>query len=172
MGFPNGIINFEVYEDGVNYLGIAKITFPDAKSKTLKVSGAGVFGEAEIPVIGNFDSMSVKIEFDDAPEAAYVLNEARVHTLDCRAAHEEYDATEGRIKVVAYKHLLEVLPTSLTGGSGAPAAGQGMSNEFSCLSRKDYIDGKLMLHIDPIRGDYVDSTGTNRLAEIKSALGR
>lgn len=172
MGFPAGIINFEVYEDGVNFLGIAKITFPDAQGKKLTLNGAGIFGDVDIPVIGSVDAMSVKIEFTDAPEAAYKLNEARVHMLDCRAAHEEYDATEGRVKVKAYKHILEVAPTSLSVGSAAPASAQGMSSEYSCISRKDYIDGALMLHIDPIRGIYVDASGTDRLAEVRSALGK
>ena len=167
-----GIINFEVYEDGVNYLGIAKVTLPDTTHKVLTVNGAGIAGDVDIPVPGHKDAMSVKIEFLDAPEAAYSLAEHRVHTIDIRAAHEDYDATAGVMKVVAYKHILEIVPKSQTGGTLAPTAAQAASGEYSCLSIQDYIDGKLMRHYDPIRIIDIDASGNDRMAAVRAALGK
>lgn len=167
-----GIINFEVYEDGVNFLGIAKVTLPDTTNKVLTVNGAGIAGDVDIPVPGHKDAMSVKIEFLDAPEAAYSLAEHRVHIIDIRAAHEDYDATTGAIKVVAYKHILEIIPKSQTGGTLAPTAAQAASGEYSCLSIQDYIDGKLMRHYDPLKIIDIDASGNDRGAPIRAALGK
>ena len=96
-----GVINFAVYENGSEYLGLAKITLPDMTAKTFTVNGAGIPGDLEVPIPGHKDAMTVKIQFIDAPKSAYTLAEERVHILDCRAAHEEYDPTTGGIKVTA-----------------------------------------------------------------------
>ncbi len=167
-----GVINFAVYENGSEYLGLAKITLPDMTNKTLSVNGAGIPGDIDIPVPGHRDAMSVKIEFVDAPEAAYKLAEERQHILDCRAAHEEYDATTGAITVKAYKHILTVFPKSLGGGTVGTVAAQAVSGEYSCFARKDYIDGKLMLDYDPANFKDIDASGTDRLAAVRAALGK
>lgn len=167
-----GVINFAVYENGSEYLGLAKITLPDMTNKTLSVNGAGIPGDIDIPVPGHRDAMSVKIEFIDAPEAAYKLAEERQHILDCRAAHEEYDATTGAINVKAYKHILTVFPKSLGGGTVGPVAAQAVSGEYSCFARKDYIDGRLMLDYDPANFKDIDASGTDRLAAVRTALGK
>ena len=167
-----GVINFAVYENGTEYLGLAKITLPDMTNKMLTVNGAGIPGDLDVPVPGHRDAMSVKIEFIDAPKAAYKLAETRQHVLDCRAAHEDYDATSGTIKVTAYKHILTVIPKTLGGGTVGTVAAQAVSGEYSCLARKDFIDGVCMLDYDPANFKDVDASGTDRLAAVKTALGK
>ena len=167
-----GVINFAVYENGTEYLGLAKITLPDMTNKMLTVNGAGIPGDLDVPVPGHIDAMSVKIEFIDAPKAAYQLAETRQHVLDCRAAHEDYDATSGTIKVTAYKHILTVIPKTLGGGTVGTVAAQAVSGEYSCLARKDFIDGVCMLDYDPANFKDVDASGTDRLAAVKTALGK
>ncbi len=167
-----GVINFAVYENGTEYLGLAKITLPDMTNKMLTVNGAGIPGDIDVPVPGHRDAMSVKIEFIDAPKAAYQLAEHRQHILDCRAAHEDYDATTGTIKITAYKHILTVLPKSLGGGTIGPVAAQAVSGEYSCVARQDYIDGELVLDYDPANFKDVDASGNDNLAAVKTALGK
>lgn len=167
-----GIINFAVYENGSEYLGLAKITLPDLSSKKLTVNGAGIPGDVDLPIPGHRDAMIVKIEFLDAPESAYRLAEGRRHILDCRAAHESYDSAKGEIKVRAYKHILEVIPTNLGGGTVAPSTAQAISGDYTCLSRKDYIDGVCMLDYEPLNFVDKDASGTDRLATVRSALGK
>ncbi len=167
-----GVINFAVYENGSEYLGIAKVTLPDTENKTFTVNGAGIAGDIDMPVPGHRNAMTATIEFTDATEAAYKLAEHRKHTIDLRAAHEEYDSTVGAIAVKAYKHILDVIPKKLGGGDVAPASPQSISGEYSVLSRKDYIDGVLVRDIDPINFKDVDASGNDSLAAVRSALGK
>lgn len=167
-----GIINYAIYEDGIEYLGLAKLTLPDSANKTFTVNGAGIPGDIDIPVTGHKDAMRCSLEFIDNPMSAYRLSEERRHLIDCRVAHEEYDPVRGKIVTRAYKHILEVIPISNKGGDISPANPQGVSTEFTVLSRKDYIDGKLVRHIDPTRFIDKDASGTNRLAEVAKALGK
>ena len=167
-----GVINFTVYENGTEFLGLAKLTLPDMTNKMLSVNGAGIPGDIDVPVPGHRDAMSVKIEFIDAPQAAYKLAETRQHVLDCHASHEDYDATTVKIKVTAYKHILTVIPKSLGGGTIGPVTAQAVSGEYSCVARKDYIDGKLMLDYDPANFKDIDASGKDNLAAVRTALGK
>jgi phage tail tube protein FII len=167
-----GVINFAVYENGSEFLGLAKVTFPDSANKTFTVNGAGIAGDVDIPVVGHKDAMRVTFDFTDNSEAAHKLSEERRHLIDCRVAHEEYDSTAGRIVVKAYKHILDIMPITQSGGDVAPASAQGTTVECTVFSRKDYIDGKLVRHYEPLKFIDIDASGTNRLAEVQSALGK
>jgi phage tail tube protein FII len=168
-----GIINFAVYEDGVEYLGIANVKLPDWSNKKLTVNGAGIPGDVDIPIPGHFDAATMSISFTDANKAAYQLTEQRRHTIDIRVAHEEYDATAGKIVIKSHKHVLEVMPLKIGGnGTIAPSAAQAASGDYTVFSQADYIDGVMMGKHDVLNYRDIDSSGTDRLAAVRSALGK
>ena len=68
--------------------------------------------------------------------------------------------------------LFRSLPKSLGGGTIGPVAAQAVSGEYSCVARQDYIDGVLVLDYDPANFKDVDASGTDRLASVRSALGK
>lgn len=47
MAIDQSVINFAVYEDSVEYLGMSKVTLPDVTFLTQSISGAGVGGNVE-----------------------------------------------------------------------------------------------------------------------------
>lgn len=167
-----GIINYAVYENGSEYLGLANVTLPNQNNKVLTVNGAGIPGDIDLPVPGHKDAMRVTFNFTDASKAAYKLAEFHRHIIDLRVAHEEYDETAGKVVVRAYKHVMEIMPVNRTGGTVAPSAAQAASGEYTVFSQKDYIDGKLVSDYDPIHFKDIDSTGADSLAAVRSALGK
>jgi len=168
----SGIINYAVYEDGKEYLGMANVQLPDQVNKKLTVNGAGIPGDIDIPVVGHKDAMTCKFTFTDVNEQTYKICETRRHLIDIRAAHEQYDSVSGEIKVVAYKHVMELIPTGRTSGTVSPSSMQGSSVDFSVLSVKDYIDGTLVNDFEPINFKDIDASGTDRLASVRTALGK
>ena len=46
------IINFKVYEDSVEYVGMAQATLPDLTALTQSISGAGIAGNVESVILG------------------------------------------------------------------------------------------------------------------------
>ena len=167
-----GIINYAVYENGSEFYGMANVVLPNQENKVLTVNGAGIPGDIDLPVLGHKNAMRATFNFTDANASAYKLAEMRRHVVDIRAAHEEYDATAGKIVVRAYKHVLEIIPVTKTGGTIAPSAAQAASGEYTVLSQKDYIDGKLVGDYDPVHFKDIDSSGTDNLAAVRSALGK
>ncbi|MBQ6164785.1 MAG: phage major tail tube protein [Clostridia bacterium] len=167
-----GIVDFAVYEDGTEYLGLAKLGLPASQNKTFTVNGAGIPGDIDIPVTGAKTAQHVTIDFVDNQKAAYILAEERVHNLDCRAVHEEYNDATGQMEKHVFKHLLRVVPISHSGGDIAPASQQTVTNEFSVISRKDLYDGTVLYEYAPFSGVDRDASGVNRRAEVDKLLGR
>lgn len=166
-----GVIDFAVYEDGSEFLGLAKVSLPDSVLKTITVNGAGIAGDLEVPVLGQKEAQRATFEFIDNPNAAYKLAEERVHLLTLRVAHQTYDATKGIIPT-GQKYVLSVYPISKTGGEVAPAGQQSVTVEVSVLSRQDFLNGTLVKHESVLGHIDVDATGKNRLDEVKKILGK
>lgn len=168
---PVSVIDFAVYEDAKEFLGMAKVTMPDSVLKTVTVNGAGIAGDLKVPVLGQKEAQRATFEFIDNPIAAYRLAEERVHLLTLRVAHQSYDATKGIIPT-GQKYVLSVYPISKTGGEVAPAGQQSVTVEVAVLSRQDFINGTLVKHESVLGYLDVDSTGKNRLDEVKGILGK
>ncbi len=168
----NGTINFAVYENGREYMGIAKLTDAERSYKSFTLNGAGIAGDVDIPVKGHSNARSMNIDFRTATADACRLAEFRRHILDCRAAVEELDSTSGEIRVHAHKVIVEVLPMSLSGGDIAPASPQAVSGTYSVISRKYYIDDVLMEDYQPLNFVDIDASGKDNLAEVRAALGK
>lgn len=168
----HGTIDFAVYEDGKNFLGIAKVGLPDISYKKIAVNGAGIPGDVDIPVLGHTDAMTMTIDFTDHRAEQERLAEMRTHVLDLRVAKESYDHVAGDISVIPHKYVVKVIPVSKTGGEVAPASAQTTTNTYSCLYMAEYINGKLVRKYDPFAYDHVDASGRNVLAAVKSALGK
>lgn len=55
---PERLINFRVYNDGNDLLGVANVDLPSIEAMSDTVSGAGIAGEVESPILGHFGSMT------------------------------------------------------------------------------------------------------------------
>ena len=150
------IINFKVYEDSVEYVGMAQATLPDLTALTQSISGAGIAGNVESVILGHFDAMTLGLNFRTVPDQSGI-----------RAA---YATGRGKVVVRAVKHILVVIPKSDKGGSVAPAAPSNGSGEYAVRYWATYIDGKKVREVDQLNFIcYVN--GTDYLADVRKALG-
>lgn len=172
MNHSAGVINCAVYEDGSEYLGMARVTMPDSTNKTFTLNGAGIPGDVDIPVMGHKDAMHATFEFIDSGLGAHKLSEDRRHLIDLRVAHEGFDATAGRLTVSGHKYVMTFVPITRSGGELAPATAQSRTVEGSVLAIKEFIDGKLVQDFDPLNFKNIDATGKDALADVRRALGK
>ncbi len=63
MIYPNGHVDYMMYKNGGALIGVGKITMPPIKYKTVAVTGAGLMGDATIPLASMIEAMTVQIEF-------------------------------------------------------------------------------------------------------------
>lgn len=164
-------INFEVYEDSVNFLGIASVNLPNLSWLTASINGAGIAGNVEVPIIGHTDAMTTTLNFRNMTQEAIRLWEPRRHNLDLRIAREDEDTVSGLLDVTRLKHILVCVPKTLNGGTIAPASPGDGSIELATHYFATWINGKKMTEVDPL--NYIGIVnGVDYLAEVRAALGK
>lgn len=169
--FDESVINFAVYEDGVEYVGMAGVTLPNLSAIVQTLSGAGIAGNVEVPVLGHYDVMSLTLNFRTTTEHSVRLSEPRRHNIDLRMAQQIEDTVAGEVKVQSIKHVLVVVPKTDTGGTIAPAAPTNGSGEYSVRYWATYIDGAKVREIDPLNF-ICEVNGVDYLADVRKAIGK
>lgn len=169
--FDESVINFAVYEDIVEYVGMAGVTLPNLAAIVQTLSGAGIAGNVEVPVLGHYDVMSLTLNFRTTTEHSVRLSEPRRHNIDLRMAQQIEDTVAGEVKVQSIKHVLVVVPKTDTGGTVAPAAPTNGSGEYSVRYWATYIDGAKVREIDPLNF-ICEVNGVDYLADVRKAIGK
>lgn len=171
MLHPESIVDFEVYEDSVNFVGIAQVKLPDINYLTQDITGAGISGTVEAVLIGMIDKMSATFNFRSATEAAVKLLKPEKHLLDMRVAEQHWDSVGTQRAIQADKYIMGVIPKNFTPGDVVPATTSNANGEYSVYYYAAYKDGKQLWEIDQF--NYICKIdGTDYMAEIRKALGK
>lgn len=171
MKFQQTVVNFAVYEDKNEFMGIADVQLPDLTALTQQISGAGIAGNVEAIIPGHFEAMTMTMNFRTTTTAALRLSEPRRHNLDIRVANQVEDTVAGRISNESVKHVLVVIPKKDGGGKLAPAAATDASGEYAVRYWATYVDGKKIREIDPMNSICIIN-GVDYLADVRKALGK
>ena len=168
--FNVGTIDFKVYEDGNAFIGVASTVLPNKTQKTLKVNGAGLGGDIDVPISGQYEAMEMTLNFRAYNESVAKLREPRRHTIDLRLAEQYEDPVTGTMKVVKIKHIMVVVPKSSSGGTVAPASGNETNVVVSVRYWATFVDGVMTEEFDPVNGKNMIN-GIDFGAPIRTALG-
>ncbi len=170
MRGENGVINFKVYENANDLLGIAEVTLPEIAQKTEEITGAGIAGGVSVPFIGQIEAMTTTLNFRSLTKSAIKLAEPVKHQLDLRAAQQYTDSSTGKVGIDRIKHVVIVQPVKINPGKLAPASTADAAVELATLYLATYINGEEVLEIDPINNIY-KVNGVDYLTEVRKALG-
>lgn len=171
MKQPEAIVNFEVYKDSVNLVGVAKVTLPVISYITQSVTGAGMAGTVDAVLTGMVEAMSLSLNFLSSTDAAIDLLKPERHNIDLRVASQYWDTVATKKMVQADKYVMVVVPKSFSPGSVATASTSDASGEYSCYYYAGYKDGKQLWEIDPY--NYVcDIGGVDYMKPVRKALGK
>lgn len=165
-----GTIAAYVYENGAQFLGMAKVDLPDIEFKTFTSSGLGMCGDMEHGALCQFKPMKMTLHFRDTNEAFYALSDQRIHQITLEVAKQVHEYQAGEIPVTGIKYIVDFEPLKTTGGSAEPATPQNVTVEGSVSMLKEFIGGKLERHIDVINYIYIGHDGVDRAAPIRKAL--
>ena len=166
-----GVIDFRVYEDGTEFLGVSKISLPDISFLTQNMSGAGIGGNMEVVLRGIIDSMSMTMDFKQTTDKTIQLAEPRPHNLSLCVAEQVEDMLNAKVSVENVKYVVIATPKTFKIGSIAPASSNDGSGEFAVRYFAMFIGGQRMIEVDPINSIcYIN--GTDYLADVRKALGK
>lgn len=167
---PQLLINYRVYEDGVELIGTADIELPELEYMSEKIKGAGIAGEIDSPVIGHFGSMGIKINWRTISKPLIALASPKAHNLDFRGAIQVYDAGTGEYKVSSVKVVAKCTPKKTGLGKFNAGSPLDSSSEFEAAYLKVNIDDKTVVEIDKLNYIcFID--GIDYLKDVRKALG-
>ena len=164
-------VNFALYEDGTEYLGMAGVTMPTLSNKVQTVSGAGLGGDIEAVVLGHIDALTLGLNFRTTTPQAVRLSEPRRHTIDLRVAQETEDPVSNSIGIPAEKHVMVVIPKTHNVGNIAPSSPSNGSGEYAVRYWATWLGGRKVREIDPMNMIYMVD-GVDYLADVRKALGK
>lgn len=166
---PETLINFRIYGDGNDMLGTADLTLPKMDAMTDTVKGAGIAGEVEVPVRGNFKSSELQAKWRTIDPNAAKLFTQTSHDIDCRGAFQVQDPGTGALDVQAVKLFCRVMPKGFELGK-FEVAKMTDTTSFEVLYLKLTINGKVVMELDKLNS--VCKIGdTDLMADVREALG-
>lgn len=164
-------VNFSVFEDLTEYLGIASVTLPSLTWLTQQLNGSGIGGNIEAVLAGMVDAMTLTMNFRQHNDQALRLCSPRMHSVTLRVAQQQESPIKAATQIQAVKHTFRMMPKSLSGGNIAPASTADPSGEYAVRYWKAVVDNKVWIEIDPINFICIID-GVDYLAEVRKALGK
>ena len=165
------VVNFAVYEDANEYLGMAEATLPDLEYLAEEMSGAGIAGNVEEIIIGHLSAMTTTLNFRTVCKAAVRLLEPRTHKLDLRVAQQQMNNRTSETTITGVKHIMRVKPKKTALGKVAAASTADVSGEYATQYYAMYMDGEKVTEVDPLNFICIIN-GYDYLAEVRKALGK
>ena len=165
-----GTIQLKLYEDGVNYCGVAKVKLPSIAYMCTNLAGVGMMGNLEVPYIGMIDNMTTEIDWQSPTGDAVKLMSPKKHQLDMRVVEEYWDTEETDVDLWPDKYVMIVRPKTLGVGDVAPMTAANTSGEYAVYYYAAYRDGKQLWEIDKRNQKFVVN-GKDYWAKVRKALG-
>ena len=148
---PERLVNFRVYraDNGQDIsMGQATVDLPEIQAMSDTVSGAGIAGEVETPVLGHYQSFTVTLHWRTIEAAAASLAKFEAHTLTIRGSQQVYDAAAGTYTTVPVRLTLKTMPKSLNLGSFEPGSTVDVEQELEVSYLKLFVNGKAVMELD------------------------
>lgn len=145
---PERLINFRVYNDAQDVIGIANVTLPTLESMTETTSGAGVAGEVESPILGHYGSMELVLSWRTVSEKVAALAAQKSHSLDIRGSQQIYDASRGVYETQAVKLSVKGVPKSTNLGTFEVNATTDSETTLELTYLKLDVGGKTQIEVD------------------------
>lgn len=167
---PQLLTDFRVYLDDSLLVGNADVTLPElaAMSETVKV--AGIAGEIEMPVLGQFQSMTCSINWTTIADKSIELASPVSKMITCRGSQQTYNPNTGRTESEQITVVMKLLPKNNALGKLEKATTTDTSNEFEVLMVKVLVDGVEKVLVDKLNYIYrVD--GVDYLSAVRTNLG-
>ena len=168
---PEVLNDFRVYNEGeTNDLGVATIELPNLENMTQDISGVGMAGEVDAPVLGHYASMETKINWRTPTKAAVRMSGGGGVSLEACGAVQEWDSGANEYRIVSYRVVIRGRSKSYEQGSFEAGNTTDSANTIETTYLKIDINGETVREID--KYGYKDiNGGTDVLSAVRSAIG-
>lgn len=174
MKFDNSIIpevvnGFNVYDgDGDQLIGITdEMSMADLSSKVATITGAGITGSYEVPVLGHFDSITQEIPFRILYKQIFdYANPMKQVTFNIRGAIQVTDKSTGVSDSAGFRYVVKGRCKSMSPGSLKPGDVMNSKISIEAVYILYEIDGVKLIEIDKLNNVY-RINGTDLMEKVR-----
>ena len=170
MIYPNGHIDYMIYKNGGRLMGVGKVSLPPIKYKTVTVTGAGLMGDATIPLAGMIEPMVVGINFTSVTDAAVELGSDEWHDVALYVADQYFDSANRVEEIESNRFEMSIRPTEINHGTIATASAADVSGTYSACRYAVFKENKKVVEIDQFNQIH-EVNGVDNAAKVRKALG-
>lgn len=170
MIYPNGHVDYLMYENGGALIGVAKVTMPSIKYKTVTATGAGLMGDVTIPLAAMIEAMTFNIQFSSVTDASVQLGTNEWHDVALYAADQYFDSVSRKEEIEQNRFELSIRPTETSAGTIATASAADASGVYSVCKYSVYKNGQKVIDIDQFSQTH-EVNGVDCAAPVRKAMG-
>lgn len=154
---PEVIWNFNVYDgDGDILIGTTdEMTIADLSSKTATITGGGILGSYDVPVLGHFDSITQDIPFRILYKPILEFaNPMKQVSFNIRGAIQVTDKETGVSDFASFRYIVKGRCKTMSPGSLKPGDVMGAKVSVEATYILYEIDGVKLIELDKINSVY------------------
>lgn len=170
MIYPNAHLQHMVYKNGGMLIGVAKVTMPEIKYKSVNAFGAGLMGDFTVPLAGMIEPMLVKFEFSSVADATVELGSNEWHDIAVYVVDQYFDSDQRTEELDQLRFEMTVRPTEVSHGTIAAASPADASGTYSVCRYAVYKNGEKVIEIDPLNQVHMVN-GKDCSANVRKLLG-
>lgn len=168
---PEKLIGFAVYNDSNELVGVADVTLPSLEFMSDTVSGAGIAGELDSPVLGHLKAMELALKFRTITDNVISLAAPKAHALDLRGSIQVYDSGDAVYLTKALKVVVKAVPKKTDLGKLETGKAQDAGSTFSVNYLKVSLAGEEKIEVDILNYKCVIDN-VDYLATVRADLGK
>lgn len=171
MNIPDKLLNFAVWLDGVELMGVVDATLPNLTPLKETNKGAGIAGEYETRAMGHYGSMKLQMTWRTATKQAMELAAPEGKVIELRAATQHIDSANYKFGQEGIKVVIRASGSDMQPGKFEPAVVMGSTTEVECLYYKLTRGDDVLVEIDKLNFKSVIN-GVDELEQARALLGR
>lgn len=155
--FPSVINGFNIYKNGNLLIGVTgEVKLPSFESKTTTISGAGILGDIEEAVLGQFNSMKLEIPFRTLSDDVFsIMNPLEPIDLTLRGRIQCMDQGTGAVGFQGMRVVCRGKMATFNPGSVKDSDQMSTSVTLELVYILIEVQGKKKIELDKLNGVYV-----------------
>ena len=130
----------------------ASVELPELTEKSDAISGAGIMGELEMPVRGQYANMKITVAYRTSSEKFERATAPGLHTMEFSAAIQVLDESTGETKTQYVKYHCKGYKAMAKPGKLEQGGEMDASAEYNLIYYQKTIDGTVAREIDKLNG--------------------
>lgn len=162
---------YNVYRDSKKLVGLSdEVTLPDFEGLTETISGPGILGEIDEPLLGHFGASEIEVPFRTLNEEMFdLLAQGQAVNLTLRMSIQAIVESTMATDFMPSRVVIKGKSKGFTGGSAKQGQGTGSSVKVEIIYILIEVNNKKKFELDKLNFVY-KVNGVDLLAEVRKQV--